>query len=53
MGSSVQKVLALAESFLDQRIPAMTSPVRKKKPKFQKIQKNQQSGKVVERTNWL
>jgi hypothetical protein len=37
MGGSVQKVLALAKSFLDQRIPAMTSPVREKKtnvPKF-------------------
>jgi hypothetical protein len=27
MGSGIQKVLALAESFLNQRIPAMTSPV--------------------------
>jgi hypothetical protein len=51
MGGSIQKVFALAKSFLDQRIPAMTSPVRKKKWMIEKIQKSAiwQDGK----THWL
>lgn len=31
MGGGVQKVLALAERFLNERIPAMTSPVSKER----------------------